>query len=183
MEKEIKCWKQASSSLKAANETKFFKRLFSEDDEVIILQGLAGTDLNSASSHSDIYSYFKSQLSFKPTRTQLRDKICKLKTKFKNKENSKFPPIFTSSHEQKIFDLSKKLWSNDKEESEESDIELSEMLLFDVDVFRMRRKLLDRTKKAEFDERWNNLKLLEIKFFYDGLALFKDLSDLLLKSP
>ncbi|KAL6567473.1 hypothetical protein OROGR_001141 [Orobanche gracilis] len=96
-----------------------FQRLWSEDDEIAILKGMVDykakkksdpvTDLNA------FHVFIKKNLHVDVTRTQLQDKIRKLKKKYENnksKEKKGKGRTFFKPHEQKAYELSKYVWGN-----------------------------------------------------------------------
>lgn len=95
-------------------------RLWSEDDEISILQGMI--DYQSAKG-SDPYSdmslfleSIKKNLSVDVSKNQLIDKVRRLKKKYKNnleKGRNGDDPVLLKPHEQKSFVLSKKIWGNE----------------------------------------------------------------------
>ncbi|KAK4421304.1 putative transcription factor [Sesamum alatum] len=97
-----------------------FQRLWSEDDEIVILKGMIDyaekkksdpvADLNA------FHDFIKDSLHVDVTRTQLQDKIRRLKKKYENnkgKEKEGKDRTFSKSHEQKAYDLSKHVWGNE----------------------------------------------------------------------
>lgn len=97
-----------------------FQRLWSEEDEIVILKGIQdyvekkGADpVNDMNSFHD---FIKKSLHIDVTRTQLQDKVRRLKKKFVNNASKEKPGkdrTFSKVHEQKTFDLSKKIWASD----------------------------------------------------------------------
>ncbi|KAL3519569.1 hypothetical protein ACH5RR_017718 [Cinchona calisaya] len=126
---------EADSSEKKGNSNddsrKLFQRLWSEDDEIAILKGMLDysakkkadpvTDLNA------FLEFIKKNLHLDFSRTQLQDKIRRLKKKYeKNAEKEKKDNkerTFTKPHEQKAYDLSKKVWGSEKNVGGEETIE------------------------------------------------------------
>ncbi|KAL6546708.1 hypothetical protein OROMI_022429 [Orobanche minor] len=97
-----------------------FQRLWSEDDEIAILKGMIDykakkksdpvTDLNA------FHDFIKKNLHVDVTRTQLQDKIRRLKKKYENnksKEKEGKERTFFKPHEQKAYELSKCVWGNE----------------------------------------------------------------------
>ncbi|XP_073220695.1 probable transcription factor At1g61730 [Cicer arietinum] len=162
MVKEMKSFEQGSSSTR-----KLFERVFSENDEVVILQGVAARKVvNIYSDDAEIYNYFKEKLSFKPSQAQLKEKIRKLRMKFIGKVKNKLP-IFPRQHDLRLYNLSKKVWIPKTKELDENGLK---------NMFESGRKLLNKKTKAEFDERWNKLKLMEIDYLNYRSAFCEDLS-------
>ncbi|KAG6572314.1 STOREKEEPER protein, partial [Cucurbita argyrosperma subsp. argyrosperma] len=95
-------------------------RLWSEDDEISILQGMI--DFQSAKG-SDPYTdmsqfleFIKKNLSVNVSKNQLIDKVRRLKKKYKNnseKGRNGDDPVFLKQHEHNSFVLSKKIWGNE----------------------------------------------------------------------
>ncbi|KAI3466603.1 hypothetical protein Pfo_023266 [Paulownia fortunei] len=97
-----------------------FQRLWSEDDEIVILKGMIDyaekkksdpvADLNA------FHDFIKHNLHVDVTRTQLQDKIRRLKKKYENnksKEKEGKDRTFSKPHEQKAYELSKHVWGNE----------------------------------------------------------------------
>ncbi|OVA06867.1 Protein of unknown function DUF573 [Macleaya cordata] len=90
-----------------------FQRVWSEEDEIIILKGMVkyndkGLDVN------EFYTSIKNLLHVEVTKEQLNDKIRRLKGKYiKNALNEKEGKEmnFPKPHDAKLYELSKKIWS------------------------------------------------------------------------
>ncbi|GAU27946.1 hypothetical protein TSUD_146610 [Trifolium subterraneum] len=82
-------------------------RLFSEEDELAILKGLAiftsETGKDPLNDSTDFHSFVKKSLCAEATSQQLKRKIRSLKKKFETNES------FTKSHDKKAFELFKKI--------------------------------------------------------------------------
>lgn len=98
-----------------------FQRLWSEDDEIAILKGM--TDYRSkkkadpVADLSAFHEFIKKSLHVDVTKTQLQDKIRRLKKKYANnagKEKKGKERTFSKQHEQKAYELSKMIWGNEK---------------------------------------------------------------------
>ncbi|XP_073036950.1 GLABROUS1 enhancer-binding protein-like [Primulina eburnea] len=98
-----------------------FQRLWSEDDEIAILEGMAEyaekkrsdpvADLNA------FHDFIKKNLHVDVTRVQLQDKIRRLKKKYENNKSKEIEgkdKTFSKAHEQKAYDLSKIVWGSEK---------------------------------------------------------------------
>ncbi|XP_057785071.1 probable transcription factor At1g61730 [Salvia miltiorrhiza] len=97
-----------------------FQRLWSEDDEIVILKGMI--DYTSKYKSDPIWDlnafhdFIKKNLHIDVTRTQLQDKIRRLKKKYENnksKEKEGKERTFSKPHEQNAYDLSKMIWGNE----------------------------------------------------------------------
>ncbi|GFZ03176.1 hypothetical protein Acr_15g0017840 [Actinidia rufa] len=97
-----------------------FQRLWSEDDEIVILNGMAkyaaekGAD--PVADMNGYHDFIKKSLHVDVSKTQLSDKVRRLRKKYENKtgkgKNGE-DPSFSKPHEQKAYELSKKLWGNE----------------------------------------------------------------------
>ncbi|KAJ9176952.1 hypothetical protein P3X46_012210 [Hevea brasiliensis] len=104
------------------------QRLWSEDDEIAILNGLSqyksekGAD--PYADMGDFHEFIEKSLHVDVSKNQLIDKIRRLKKKYQNNlergENGR-DPVFSKPHDVKSFELSKKFWdggkSNEKNDS------------------------------------------------------------------
>lgn len=108
----------AENSEKKSNDDskkQLFQRLWSEDDEIVVLKGMIDyiekkktypvADLNA------FHDFIRKNLHVDVTRAQLQAKIRRLKKKFVNNKSKE--RTFTKSHEQKAYELSKKIWGNE----------------------------------------------------------------------
>jgi len=92
-------------------------RLWSEDDEVLLLKGMiefqSKKGIDPSSDSSEFHEYIKKLLSVEVSKNQLMDKVRRLKKKFENnagKGEKGEDPVFSKPHEHKCFGLSKKIW-------------------------------------------------------------------------
>ncbi|PON84285.1 DNA-binding storekeeper protein-related transcriptional regulator [Trema orientale] len=95
---------------------KLFQRLWSEDDEIVILKGMtdyaAKKGADPSADMSAFLDFIKKSLQLDFTKTQLADKVRRLKKKFENNDGKKkYKP--TKPHEEKVFELSKKIWGSE----------------------------------------------------------------------
>ena len=95
---------------------KLFQRLWSEDDEIVILKGMIDyTAKKGADPFADMngfYDFIKKSLQIDFTKNQLSDKLRRLKKKYENNAGKKkFNP--TKPHDEKVFELSKKIWGGE----------------------------------------------------------------------
>lgn len=92
-------------------------RLWSEDDEIVILRGMidyqSTEGFDPYSDMAAFHEFIKGSLHVDVSKNQLYDKIRRLKKKYQinseKGENGK-DPVFSRSHEQNSFKLSKKIW-------------------------------------------------------------------------
>ncbi|KAJ8761424.1 hypothetical protein K2173_001555 [Erythroxylum novogranatense] len=98
-----------------------FQRLWSEDDEIAVLKGIIEFNetkgIDPAKDMNLFYDFIKKSLHFDVTLTQLKDKVWRLKKKFGNhvvKGKKGEDKIFAKPHDQKAFELWKKIWGSEK---------------------------------------------------------------------
>ncbi|KAH7545836.1 probable transcription factor At1g61730 [Ziziphus jujuba] len=102
---------------KPGDEKKLFQRLWSEDDEIVILRGMIDyTAKKGADPSADMnafHDFIKKSLQINVTKAQLADKVRRLKKKYENNagKGKKYNP--TKPHELKAFELSKKIWGGE----------------------------------------------------------------------
>ncbi|MCI20957.1 mediator of RNA polymerase II transcription subunit, partial [Trifolium medium] len=125
------------------------KRLFSPDDEIILVNGLldfkSRTGIDPTKILNVFYNAHKHSVSVKTTtQKQFRDKICKLKQKYKEnlKKKKQGSLIFADRHEENLFELSNEFWGGEN------------------GADNMRMNVL---KRAELDRRCVQLKVQEEK--------------------
>lgn len=99
---------------------KLFQRLWSEDDEIAILQGMidyrAKKKADPTADLNDFHEFIKKSIHIDVSKTQLQDKIRRLKKKYRNnssKENKGKYKVSSKPHEQSAYDLSKKVWGQE----------------------------------------------------------------------
>lgn len=108
-------------SKKSVDESKkLFQRLWSEDDEIAILNGIidysAKKGADPALDMNAFHDFLKKSLHVDVTKAQLVDKIRRLKKKYRNNADrgkKGADPTFSKAHEQKGFELSKKIWGGE----------------------------------------------------------------------
>ncbi|CAA7029791.1 unnamed protein product [Microthlaspi erraticum] len=90
-----------------------FQRLWTEDDEITILQGMIDFKADKGKSPYEdttaYYDFVKGSISCVVTKNQFMDKLRSLKKKYMNKEK----PVFTKPHDQKSYKLCKYIWGSD----------------------------------------------------------------------
>lgn len=98
---------------------RLFQRLWTDEDEIELLQGfLDYTSHRGSSHHNDtalFYDQIKSKLQLDFNKNQLVEKIRRLKKKYRNvlnKINSGKEFSFKTAHDQATFEISRKIWSN-----------------------------------------------------------------------
>lgn len=115
--KDSKSKKKKVSNGDADNEEKksAVVRLWSEDDEIAILQGMVDYwSKKGADPYADMgafHEFIKESLHVDVSKNQLTDKIRRLKKKYQNNvEKNGEDAVFSRPHEYKSFELSKKIW-------------------------------------------------------------------------
>ncbi|KAF5728619.1 mediator-associated protein 1-like [Tripterygium wilfordii] len=112
-----------ASTEKSGDDTKkpLFQRLWSEDDEIVLLEGMIDfTEKNGKSPNADVdgfLEFIKKSLGFDATRSKLMEKMRRLKKKYENnagKGKKKGEEMtFSKPHEQRAYELSKKIWGGE----------------------------------------------------------------------
>ncbi|KAK9265391.1 hypothetical protein L1049_010092 [Liquidambar formosana] len=111
----------AAEEKKSGDDAKkqLFQRLWSEDDEIEILKGMIEySSKKGADPSADMnafHDFIKKSLHVDVTRAQLGDKIRRLKKKYENnlgKGKKGEDRTFSKAHEQKAYELSKKVWGS-----------------------------------------------------------------------
>ncbi|KAH6776074.1 hypothetical protein C2S52_013635 [Perilla frutescens var. hirtella] len=102
-------------------------RLWSNDDEIAVLNGMIefktvkGLDPNA--DMGAFHSFIKGKLEVDFTRDQLRTKITRMKKRFFNalkKGGKGVDPVFSKPHEDKAFEISKRIWGGAAVDSNEN---------------------------------------------------------------
>ncbi|KAL4318593.1 hypothetical protein GQ457_18G011160 [Hibiscus cannabinus] len=97
-----------------------FQRLFSEDDEIAVLKGMLEyydkKGVDPCADMNAFYEFVRKMIQADVTKAHLMDKIRRLRKKFENNAGkSKMGEhwIFSKPHEQKAFQLSRKIWGTE----------------------------------------------------------------------
>ncbi|KAD5802669.1 hypothetical protein E3N88_14029 [Mikania micrantha] len=116
-EKDPKKAKKNTVTTDDDSKKQLFQRLWSEDDEIVILKGMidykAENGENLIADMGAFHEFIKKSLHVDVSRAQLVDKIRRLKKKFVNnvsREKNGKDRSFSKSHEQKGYELSKLIW-------------------------------------------------------------------------
>ncbi|KAI7984955.1 putative transcription factor [Camellia lanceoleosa] len=102
----------ATTCTTSASKKVFFQRLWSVDDEIAILQGIIDYTATKGAGPSAymnaFFLFIKDSIHVNDTKTQLSDKVRKLKNKYKtNAIKAKLP---SNPHDQQLYDLSQTIW-------------------------------------------------------------------------
>ncbi|CAN4092427.1 unnamed protein product [Withania somnifera] len=108
-----------------------FQRLWSEDDEIAILKGMIDyRSKKKADPVADLgafHEFIKKSLHVDVAKTQLQDKIRRLKKKYVNnagKEKKGKERIFSKPHELKAYEISKKIWGSKEKSDNKGEVEV-----------------------------------------------------------
>ncbi|KAB5534474.1 hypothetical protein DKX38_017560 [Salix brachista] len=119
--KDLKRAKNKQSDPEKSEDSKkqLFQRLWTEDDEISLLQGIidfiAEKGYDPSKDTNAFLDFIKQSLHFDVSMTQLKDKIFRLRKKFENNVKGKKGEnkVFSKPHDQKGFDLSKYIWGSE----------------------------------------------------------------------
>ncbi|KAJ6724605.1 hypothetical protein OIU85_022515 [Salix viminalis] len=119
--KDLKRAKNKQSDPEKSEDSKkqLFQRLWTEDDEISLLQGMidfvAENGVDPSKDTSAFLDFIKQSVHFDVSISQLKDKISRLKKKFENNVKGKKGEnkVFSKLHDQKGFDLSKYIWGSE----------------------------------------------------------------------
>ncbi|XP_031113695.1 probable transcription factor At1g61730 [Ipomoea triloba] len=99
-----------------------FQRLWSEDDEIALLEGMIEyTEKENADPHTDLdafHDFIRNSLHFTVSKNQLQNKIKRMRKKYIN--NAGKGKSFSKPNEQKTYQLSRKIWGKGDEKIEDS---------------------------------------------------------------
>nr|GMD75175.1 mediator-associated protein 1-like [Ipomoea batatas] len=99
-----------------------FQRLWSEDDEIALLEGMIEyTEKENADPHTDLdafHEFIRNSLHFTMSKNQLQNKMKRMRRNYIN--NAGKGKSFSKPHEQKTYQLSSKIWGKEDEKIEDS---------------------------------------------------------------
>ncbi|XP_027078379.2 uncharacterized protein [Coffea arabica] len=162
---------EAESSERKGNSNddlrRLFQRLWSEDDEIAILKGMldysAKKKADPINDLNAFLEFIKKNIHTDVSKTQLQDKIRRLKKKYENnaerekKGNKEL--TFSKPHEQKAYEFSKKVWGKEKNGDGEENVESTKANGTAVRKSRSRSAVVGMTPKVDEVEE----KLKEVK--------------------
>ncbi|CAK9135455.1 unnamed protein product [Ilex paraguariensis] len=112
--------KKISSVTQDDSKKQLFQRLWSEDDEIVIVKGvieyMAKKGADPVADMIAFHEFIRKSLHVDVTKTQLSDKVRRLRKKYENnasKEEEGKERNFAKPHEQKLYELSKKIWGGE----------------------------------------------------------------------
>ncbi|KAL5573217.1 hypothetical protein UlMin_022814 [Ulmus minor] len=115
--KEAKKRKVAGGEDDEAKKGSGINRLWSDEDEIAILKGMIDYQSKKGSDpYADMTAFLefiKTNLHVDVHRNQLMDKVRRLRKKYYNNAERGEDPVFAKPHEQKTFELSKKIWGTE----------------------------------------------------------------------
>ena len=101
------------------DEKKLFQRLWSDENEIELLKGMldytASRGADPAADAAAFFEFVKKSLHVEVTKAQLVDKMKRLRKKYNNnagRGKKGKDPTFSKPHEQKTYELSKKIWGS-----------------------------------------------------------------------
>lgn len=179
-----------------------FQRVWSEEDEIVILKGMidyvAKRGLDPSGDMNSFHDFIKKSLQIDCSKTQLADKVRRLKKKFENNSAKKKKNL--NPHEGKVFELSKRIWDPPKANGPSQRGNTSRTLAFkdveklDIDwllgvdkcleVFGLPRgglDLISEPKKAEFEAKWKKIQVAELEVFVEKIQLLSDQAKLIVE--
>ncbi|OIT02912.1 PREDICTED: probable transcription factor At4g00390 [Nicotiana attenuata] len=98
-----------------------FKRLWSDEDEIAVLEGMleyaSARNISPSVDYNAFYIFVKDQLQVEVSKNQLKDKVNNLKSKFM--KNVAKRGAFSKPHEENLFKLSQRIWDDDNQIAKE----------------------------------------------------------------
>ncbi|PWA74642.1 hypothetical protein CTI12_AA251220 [Artemisia annua] len=142
------------------------KRVWTDDDEIMLLEGyleyFSDKGCSPLSDLDDFYKFMMDSLPGNATKSQLYEKIRRLKKKFRvNVE--KGGPGFAKAHDSKVFDVSKRIWGDEGCEDgkrAKPKARVSSSLKFPAGVVELVKEnlsLIGEGKAKQMDEKWKVL--------------------------
>lgn len=168
---------------------KKFERIWSEEDEITILKGLADFPSKTTTKNEiniiKFYKRKKKSLQLKATYTQVKNKVRKLGQKYKINEkklkngvNRKF--IFSKPHDRILFNLSMKVWGNPNDKNVlEHDLGSCSA---NNDVVKMVVEFIEKSENEELKRELKELRFKEMELFVRRCKMMRELSELIWES-
>ncbi|KAL6272020.1 hypothetical protein ACE6H2_022712 [Prunus campanulata] len=165
------------------------QRIWSDDDEITILEGMIDYyTKQGVHPNADMFAFhdfMKKSLKADVNKTQLQDKIRRLKKKYESNvdKGKKYNPV--KPHELKVFDLSKKVWG--RGEGLFAVGELSEEYKCNETCEGLREQrllegclgLIGEPKRTELNEEWKKLNVTELELVVRRSELMRDKAKLM----
>ncbi|GLU04148.1 hypothetical protein SLE2022_213100 [Rubroshorea leprosula] len=185
--------KRVKKEFNEENAMKLFQRVWTEEDEIVILNGMIaykdemGED--PSSNMGEFYHYILESVSFVCTKIQLKEKIRRLKDKYLKKAN-KGEKTFSTPHEDQVFRLSKKIWGKQKvkkatEVREEVNVNIPirkslGVASLEAEILAVGLDVVGGPEKEALEKRWKSLRIAELKAFLVRNQIVADQAKLLL---
>ncbi|KAL2474644.1 STOREKEEPER protein [Abeliophyllum distichum] len=151
--------KSAPTSISAASGGGCITRLWTEEDEIVLLKGMvyfkSQKEVDPYADMGVFYDYIKQKLQVGFSKAQMSSKISRMKKRFFNaleKGENGEDPVFSKPHEFKAFELSKKIWGGAIEKSKGSKHSNTNGVVQDV------RKDNGKSEITSNDEKWQIVK-------------------------
>ncbi|XP_062005301.1 GLABROUS1 enhancer-binding protein-like [Rosa rugosa] len=180
-----------------------FQRVWSEEDEIVLLKGMneytMEKRLDPSADVNAFLNFIKDKLKLNVSKSQLQDKIRRMKKKFENIVNNKYKP--TNPHEWTAFELSKNVWGDGEDlagkveqlKSSGNDQNMlrdvlgfdngfKELLLSET-IVNQGLEWIGESNCAELlKDRWNKLHVAELELFVMKAELMRDQAKLILEA-
>ncbi|KAG6414382.1 hypothetical protein SASPL_127104 [Salvia splendens] len=148
-----------------------FQRIWSKDDEIVILKGmidyLAKYKTDPTQDIGMFHSFIKEELQTYGSQMQLLDKIRRMKKKFEKKIKNGKEMTFSKPHEQSVYDLSKMIWGN-----KEKPVVVNSGMVRRSDRKKESEKAVEK-KKRRVDLNYPGAMTMNEKLLMDGGDLFE----------
>ncbi|XP_076884133.1 putative transcription factor At2g01370 [Bidens hawaiensis] len=192
---------------KQQQQQQLFQRLWSEDNEIELIQGMINYVNQKAKDPladvTDFHQFVKGSLHVDVNDRQVLSKARRLKNKFENNaakvESRGKARSFSNPHESKMYELSKKLWGNDNNNDNNNDDNNNNnignksnvvsanvtprtmgWLIRDEEIIKKGWELVSPAKKGELEAKWKNLKVQELEHFLKKVDVLKEQAEVVL---
>ncbi|CAI9117204.1 OLC1v1018550C1 [Oldenlandia corymbosa var. corymbosa] len=176
--------KTAKKIANVVEDKKLFERIFSEDDEILILEGIADFSAKAKADPLDkiteFHDYINKKIGGDKTKSQLLDKMKRLKKRYENiaakaqkllKKGKQ--RTFADRHTQNVYDLSKKIWGRDVTGDEE--VKRSGNRRVSVEFEELRKgKSSGNEKERILSFVPNDVTVMENWFLHEGTQLMEE---------
>ncbi|CDY32382.1 hypothetical protein HID58_013585 [Brassica napus] len=167
-----------------------FQRLWTEEDEIAVLQGMIDFKNDTGNSPYDdtnaYYDYIKKSISFEVSKNQFMDKLRSLKKKYMGKEK----PSFTKPHDHKSYRLCNYIWGPDgmvlvradeKSDWFENSFLVRGIAAFGVDehYVKQRWSLVPVETKKRVEEKVKMLRAKEIEFLLQKAKILHEVTSMI----
>ncbi|KAH7838428.1 hypothetical protein Vadar_026253 [Vaccinium darrowii] len=187
--------KASNIEVETAKEKKDGKKrlLFTEGDDIVILEGMieyhSKTGLEPRSNIKGFLEFVNKSLSFAgATPTQLYEKVRRLQEKYEKNARGENRRVFVKPHEEKVFELSKKIWENNdggnelgvglrKEGQKRLRVDMGS-----VQIVKDGLEVISESKKVELEGKWKQLMVDEIEHYLKKVDLIGEQTMLVLEA-